>query len=80
MIAKPRDVDAGDGAGLQHRHPLRDLDGVAVDEDLDGVVGVGEVNAGPRDRGSWGMDLGLGGSSGGFRFVEVGSGGDPTGG
>lgn len=82
MIAEPRDVDAGDGAGLQHGHPLGDLDGVAVDEDLDGVVGVGEVDAGPGDGGPQGVDLGLGLRGGGsrFGFVEVGGGGDPAGG
>lgn len=80
MIAEPRDVDAGDGAGLQHGHSLGDLNGVAVDEDLDGVVGVGEVDAGPSNGGPRGVDLGLGGGGGGggFGFVEVGGGGDPA--
>lgn len=80
MIAEPGDVDAGDGAGLQHGHPLGDLDGVAIDEDLDGVIGVGEVDAGPGDGGPRGLDFRLGHRGGGFGFVEVGGGGDPAGG
>lgn len=45
MVAEPRDVDAGDLAGLENGHSLGDFDGVTVHEDLDGIVRVGEVNA-----------------------------------
>ena len=45
MVAEPGDIDAGDHAGLEHRHPLRDFDRVAIDEDLDCVVRIGEMDA-----------------------------------
>lgn len=83
VVAEPGDVDAGDRAGLQHGHPLRDLDGVTIDEDLDGVIGVGEVDPGSGDGGPRGVDLGLGlhgGGGGGFGFVEVRGRGDTAGG
>ena len=50
MIAEPRDVDAGDLAGLKNGHSLGDFHGVAVHENLDGVLGGWEVDAGAGER------------------------------
>jgi len=51
MVAEPRDVDAGDLAGLENGHSLGDFDGVTVHEDLNGIIGVREVNARAGERG-----------------------------
>ena len=44
MVTEPGNVDAGDLARLQNGHPLGNFHGIAIDEDLDGVIGVGEVD------------------------------------
>ena len=50
VVAEPRDVDAGDLAGLKNGHSFRDFHGVAIHEHLDGVLGVREVDAGAGER------------------------------
>lgn len=52
VVAEPRDVDAGDLAGLEDSEALGDLHRVAIDEDLDGVLRsrAGEVDSCPGDR------------------------------
>lgn len=65
MVAEPGNIDACKHAGLEHRHPLRDFDRVAIDEDLDCVIRVGEMDAGAGHRvplGEIWLGLGLGGS------------------
>lgn len=57
MIAKARDVNAGNLAGLKNGHSLGDFHGVAVDEHLDGVVGVGKVDPSAGER-SPGREIG----------------------
>lgn len=74
MVAKSRNVNAGDLTGLQDRHALGDFDGVSVHENLDRIVGVGEVDSGAADGGT-GRELGLGGG-GWLGALEVGGGGD----
>lgn len=50
MVAEPRNVDAGDLAGLENGHSLGDFHGITVDEHLDGIFGVGEMDAGAGER------------------------------
>lgn len=80
VVAESRNVDAGDLAGLEHSHALGDLNGVAIDEDLDGVIGVGEMNSSAGERGpGWEIWWGIGLGRGSFWVVELGRGGDGSG-
>lgn len=49
MVAKTRNVDAGDLAGLKDRHTLRDFNWISIYEDFGSVFRVGEVDSGPAD-------------------------------
>lgn len=79
MVTEPGDVDAGDLTGLENREALWDLNRVAVDEHLDGILRVREVDAGTTNgltvrefRGGIGLSL----SRRGLGSLEVGSGDD----
>lgn len=84
MVAESRNVDARNLAGLEHGHAFGDFDGVAIDEDLDGVIGFGEMNPSTGDRGPrreiwwgiglrccrfWVLELGRGGDGSGYRIL-----------
>ena len=62
MVAKTRNVDAGDLAGLKDRHTLRDFNWISIYEDFGSVFRVGEVDSGPADGSSlgkiWGGESG----------------------
>lgn len=49
MVTEPRDINSGDLAGLQNSEAFRDFDRVTVDEDLDRILGVGEMDARSAD-------------------------------
>lgn len=79
MVAESRNIDAGDFARLKNGHSLRYLNGIAVDEDLNGVVGVGEMDAGAgerRPRREIGGRRLLGGGGSGFGIAKLGFGDD----
>lgn len=74
MVAEARDIDAGDLTSLKNGKSLRDFDRVTVNENLDGVIWVGEMDPGAGDR-SPGREidrrlLRLGGGS--FRIPKLG--------
>ena len=79
MVTEPGNVDACDLARLQNGHPLGDFHGIAIDEDLDGVIGVGEVDPSSGHRSPF-REIRrlrrLGGCGGGFGVLELGGGDD----
>lgn len=78
MVAKTRNVDAGNLAGLKDSHTLRNFNRISIYEDFDSVFQVGEVDSGPGDgsslgkiwRGRIGLRLGC------FGILELTSGDD----
>jgi hypothetical protein len=72
MVAKPRDIHAGNLASLEDSHALWDFHRVSIDEHLDRFVRVSEFDSSTGDWGLWwrrgirgGVRLGL--SRGGLR-------------